>query len=80
MPTIVGILTFISRINTTYERLKARIFFICRYFSFDEQLNFHAQLSWAQKMFYNLGPCHNTNDKGNLSNQFAANVNQIAHK
>ena len=28
-------------------------------------------------MFYNLGPCHNTNDKGNLSNRFAANFNQI---
>ena len=38
MPTIVGILTFISRINTTSERLKARNFFICRYFSFYEQL------------------------------------------
>ena len=34
MSTIVGILTFISVINTTSERLKARIFFICRYFSF----------------------------------------------
>ena len=30
MPTIVGILTFISRINTTSERLKARNLFICR--------------------------------------------------
>ena len=29
MPTIVGILTFISMINTTSERLKARNFFIC---------------------------------------------------
>ena len=29
MPTIVGILTFISMINTTSERLKARHFFIC---------------------------------------------------
>ena len=38
MPTIVGILTFISMINTTSERLKARNFFICRYFSFYEQL------------------------------------------
>ena len=28
MPTIVGILTFISMINTTSERLKARHFFI----------------------------------------------------
>ena len=30
MPTIVGILTFISMINTTSEKLKARNFFICR--------------------------------------------------
>ena len=45
MPTIVGILTFISMINTTSERLKARNFFICRYFSFYEQLKLHAQLS-----------------------------------
>ena len=41
----VGILTFISMINTTSERLKARNFFICQYFSFYEQLKFHAQLS-----------------------------------
>ena len=34
MLTIVGILTFISMINTTSEGLKARNFFICRYFSF----------------------------------------------
>ena len=34
MPTIVGILTFISMINVTSERLKERNFFICRYFSF----------------------------------------------
>ena len=27
----VGILTFISMINTTSERLEAKIFFICRY-------------------------------------------------
>ena len=45
MPTIVGILTFISMINTISERLKARNFSICRYFSFYEQLIFHAQLS-----------------------------------
>ena len=40
MPTIVGILTFISKINTTSKRLKARNFFICRYLSFYEQLKF----------------------------------------
>ena len=45
--TIDGILTFISMINTTSERNKARNFFICRYFSFYEQLKFHAQLSCA---------------------------------
>ena len=44
MPTIVGILTFISMINTTFERLAARSFFICQYFSFYEQLKFRAQL------------------------------------
>ena len=44
MSTIVDILTFISRITTTSERLKAINFFICRYFSFNEQL-FCAQLS-----------------------------------
>ena len=45
MPTIVGILTFISMINISSERLKARNFFICQYFSFNEQLKFCAQLS-----------------------------------
>ena len=45
MPTIVVILTFISMLNTTSERLKAIDFFICRYFSFYEQLKFHTQLS-----------------------------------
>ena len=45
MPTIVGILKFISMLNTTFERLKARNFLICQYFSFYEQLKFHAQLS-----------------------------------
>ena len=45
MPKIVGILTFISMINTTSEILKAIHFLICRYFSFYEQLKFRAQLS-----------------------------------
>ena len=43
MLTIVGILTFISMINTTSERLKATNFFICQYFSFDEQLKAERQ-------------------------------------
>ena len=45
MQTIVGILTFISMIYKKSERLTARNFFICPYFSFYEQLKFHAQLS-----------------------------------
>ena len=44
MPTIVGILTFISMINTTSEIFKARSFLIFRKFSFYEQLKFRAQL------------------------------------
>ena len=54
MPTIFGILTFISMRNATAERLKARNFFICRYFSFYEQLKCCAQLSWAWRKFYYL--------------------------
>ena len=42
MTTIVGILTFISMVNTTSERLKARNSFICRYLNFYEQFNFRA--------------------------------------
>ena len=44
-PTIAGVLTFISMINTPSERLKARHFFFCLYFSFYEQLKFRAHLS-----------------------------------
>ena len=36
--------TIFILINTTSERLKVRIFFICWYFRFYEQLKFHAQL------------------------------------
>ena len=44
MPTIVGILTFISMINITADSLKARSIFIFQHFSLYEQLKFHAQL------------------------------------
>ena len=52
MPTIVGILTFISMINTTSGSLKARKFFIFQYFCFYEQLEFCFQLIWAWTKFY----------------------------
>ena len=45
MQTMVDILTFISMINKTSKRHKARNFFICRYISFYELLKFRAQLS-----------------------------------
>ena len=51
LPTIVGILTFTSMINTISERLKTRNFFICQYFSFYEQLKFRAQLQEHEKRF-----------------------------
>ena len=47
MPTIIGILTFISMINiknSTSECLKARIVFIFQHFTFSEQVKFHVQL------------------------------------
>ena len=40
----------------TSERLKARNCFTCRYFSVYVQLKFHARLSFARKIFCNLGP------------------------
>ena len=52
MPTNVGILTFISMINTTSECLKARKLSIFQHFSFYEQLKFHDQLSRARKKSY----------------------------
>ena len=45
MPTIVGILTFIRKINTIPESLKARKVSISPHFSFYEQLKFHDQSS-----------------------------------
>ena len=53
MPKIVGIFTFISRMNKTAEKLKTRIIFIFQRSSFYEQLKFNSQLSWAWKQFYN---------------------------
>ena len=47
MPTIICILTFISRINTTSESFKATEFFIYQHLKFYDQLKFHAQLSFV---------------------------------
>ena len=55
MPTIVGILTFISRIN---EALLIKTWKFHWFWLFQNiwAFKFHAQLSWAWKKFYNLGP------------------------
>ena len=45
MPTIFGILTFMSLIKTISESLKARKVFFFQNFRFSLQLKFHAQLS-----------------------------------
>ena len=58
MPTIVGILTFISMINTISERLKARNIFIFQDFSFYELLKIYAELSEHEKSFTTYGPDH----------------------
>ena len=44
MPTIVDILTFMSMVNTTSERLKARNFFIC-YFLLAVEISCSVELS-----------------------------------
>ena len=55
---IVGILTFTIRINTGSESFTARKIFAFQYFSFYEELKFHAQLSWPWEKFINLGPAY----------------------
>ena len=45
MPTIVDILKFISKIKITPESFKQEKIVIFSYFTFCEQMKFHAQLS-----------------------------------
>ena len=54
MPTLVGILTFISMINATSEILEARHFFICRYFTFLCAVEILCSVELSIKKFYNL--------------------------
>ena len=57
MPTIVGILTFMSRKNSIIGLLEPGKSWISWYFYIYEHLKFHAQLSWAWKTFYKLRIC-----------------------
>ena len=56
MPTFVGILTFMSWINTASESFKTRYIIIFQHFSFNKQWIFHDQLSLACKTFITLRP------------------------
>ena len=81
MPTIVGILTFMRGKNSILGISEPKNSLISWYLSTYEHLKFHAQLSWAWKKFYNLGPLSaesetNTDDilctlfAGSLSHSF----------
>ena len=52
----IGILTFLSRKNCILGLSEPKKSQISWYFYTYEHLKFHAQLSWAWKKFYNLGP------------------------
>ena len=56
MPTIVGILTFISRINYRLWSSKPEISIYFGYFSIYEHLKFQAQLAEHEKSFITSGP------------------------
>ena len=56
MPTIVGILIFISRKNFMLSSAVQEESLNCWYLIFYRQNKFPSQLSWAWKKFYNLGP------------------------
>ena len=49
MPTIVGILIFMSMINTTYECFKARKIFIFQYLRFYEQFEISCSVELSMK-------------------------------
>ena len=57
MPTIVGILIFISRKNFMLNSAVQEKSLNWLYLIFHRQNKFHSQLSWAWKTFYNLWPC-----------------------
>ena len=61
MPTIVGILTFMSRKNSILGLFESEKRWNSWYFYTNKHLKFPSQLSWAWKKFYNIGPCLSLN-------------------
>ena len=55
MPTIVGILTFMSKKNSILGLSEPEKSWITWYFYIYENSKFHTQLSWGWEKFYNLG-------------------------
>ena len=56
MITIVGFLTFISRINTTSDSSKARKIIIFQHFSFFLRVENSCSVEMSMKNFHDLGP------------------------
>ena len=54
MPTTVGILSFINRINTTFEFYKQEIIVIFQYFSFLRAIEISCSVELSMKKLYNL--------------------------
>ena len=54
MQTIAGILTFISMVNTTSERLKERKGFIFQHFIFFEQFKFHTRVEHVKSFIISV--------------------------
>ena len=57
MPTVVGILTFISMINTTSERLKARNIFYLSVFLLLSAAEVSCSVELSMKNCYDPGAC-----------------------
>ena len=57
MPTIVGMLTFISMIKTSLDSLKSRNVYTFQHFCFYEQFELLCSVELSMKKFYNLGAC-----------------------
>ena len=55
MPTIVGILIFICRIDFMLSSDKQEESLNCLYFNVNEQSKFYCQLNWEWKKLYKLG-------------------------
>ena len=73
----VGILKFISMMNTIRARLKARAVIFLQHLNFHEQLKCPAQLSWARKKFYKLRAWRQKMTLENLSSLYTMQSSSV---